>query len=772
MTVSGLWSALDEAGCGRPVGLEDFSRAPSDHQTVLAVDLSIWICEGLTSTALTSFHSDPALHLVWQRTTKLLSEGLGLVFVSEGQRRVRSEAAASSSTQAHELKQRRSGSLFWNASKRCETLLQSLGVPVVRAEAEGEALCALLNARGLVDGVVSNDGDCLLFGAKTIYTGFSADKLEARQVMRYDADKLVANLDGESSSSRTLKLSREDLVAFALLTGSDLVGTGVNHVGHRKAIQALHAIRSLKHPCHDRSCLDELLSWSDEAAAKTAKPKDVCPDVDDDGPSTISSRCCSLCLHPGDKRDHEKHGCAQCGTGPGEGCYVVTSSEKFLRALKEKASGWLAPRQVVEGYFAPNSNQVPEVLLSLKTKPYSVAVDARKLFSMDSLILKGRSKQASLEYIHSTLPKLMARLELWDTRPRNVYATTKLAYKPIPVSIDKALVKQSSPCYEITWALNLPPSEIRFCTVECQTLIQSNFPQLVKAFHQEERRKQQGRNHEERRKQFAGITGITGGNQQRRDLSKPQQGGGRQRKKRERNFDAGRVKKAQKTSAGQAPGSDVSMLMCSLQSDGPANDTGALVETKAAEAPVKEEDDPSDVDDIDFLSSGREQQPDGDTAEVAPSLDAKLNDEEEWWYSQQALLCEDDAFVPNMNRGQDPILDGAGYSGDLLRSNAPFQQDVLYHHSLGEQDVCNELPDLPLPFEEEQPFYQPYSKNDLETSKQLFSQSGCAYEGHRCSSDINGKSTSRLTPSTRLYCDMGSIQIEVTPLKSRRWRLF
>jgi len=55
---------------------------------MVAVDLSIWICKGIASTALSTFHSDPALYLVYQRTLKLISLGLGLVFVVEGQQRV------------------------------------------------------------------------------------------------------------------------------------------------------------------------------------------------------------------------------------------------------------------------------------------------------------------------------------------------------------------------------------------------------------------------------------------------------------------------------------------------------------------------------------------------------------------------------------------------------------------------------------------------------------------------------------------------------------
>jgi len=326
MTVSSLWNVLDDGGCGSPVGKEDFNLRGDNgtnhqKQTILAVDLSIWICEGMSSTVLSSFHSDPSLYLVYQRTQKLLKLGLGLVFVVEGQRRVRCEQQTNT--------QQRKGSAFANASKRCETMLKCLGVPVVRAEAEGEALCALLDSSGIVDGVISNDGDCLLFGARTVYTNFTCENLENRKVMRYDADKLVANLSADTNNNkRSLKLSREDLIAFAILCGSDMVGRGINQCGSRKAVQFLDACKSLK-----KDCLDELLLWS----SKSSKSSEIYIDCDDDGPSTITSRCCSLCLHPGDKRSHEKHGCSECGTNPGEGCIVVSTSEKCIRAMKERA---------------------------------------------------------------------------------------------------------------------------------------------------------------------------------------------------------------------------------------------------------------------------------------------------------------------------------------------------------------------------------------------------------------------------------------------------
>ena len=90
------------------------------------------------------------------------------------------------------VREHRSGSRFWDASDRCKAMLRALGVPVARAKAEGEALCALLDSSALVDGVISNDGDCLLYGARTVYSNFTSENLEEGRVLRCDAGRLSA----------------------------------------------------------------------------------------------------------------------------------------------------------------------------------------------------------------------------------------------------------------------------------------------------------------------------------------------------------------------------------------------------------------------------------------------------------------------------------------------------------------------------------------------------------------------------------------------------
>ena len=554
MTVSSLWSVLDESSCGRPVGIDSFPLRDDNRgrQGTFAVDTSIWICEAIASTALSSFHSDPALYLIYQRTTKLLKCGFGLIFVLEGaNRRISNDGG-------QVLRKRRSGSQFYEATKRSEILLCMLGVPVVYAEAEGEALCALLNEKGIVDGVISNDADCFLFGAKSIYTQFTLDNLDKSTVIKYDADSLHAAVDG---SSRSIKLSRKDLVAFALLTGSDMT-SGVANVGNKKAIAFMDSCRSLAQQSDEATCLNTLLAWGKDAN------KGIQVDVDDDGPSTIQTRCCSLCLHPGSKDAHKRNGCVECGTSAGEGCFVVTSMEKIVTSMKQKIGKmqhW-APKAVANAYFSPNGSSVPNALTSFRSATCIASPTAAELFR-SNLILKGKSQSFSQEYVRQTLPHLLARLDLFSNAPRNVYATiSNQTYKPVPVRIEKTLIKKSVPCYEVMWAIVVDTTaeqQIDFSTHEFQSLINKAFPRLVESFHREQRKKQRGLIEQERHRKFVGTNKPRHQSQQQREKQfnrsmKPGQG-----RKRERHFDAHHFRKQRVMPESIAPmhSHDVAMLM-------------------------------------------------------------------------------------------------------------------------------------------------------------------------------------------------------------------
>lgn len=547
MGVNSLWKALDEAGCGKPVGIQEITNPnrPSKRSSTLhgvnpwnvhrharakkqepkkkvflAVDLSIWICESLSS-VIAENHAQPAIHLVFTRTVKLLSLGIGLVFVIEGKRRIR-DAGITSNDQADKFRKRRNGTAFWKACKNCHDMLKLMGVPVVRAKAEGEALSALLNQRGVVDGVISNDGDCLLFGAKVVYTKFSIDNLENNRVMRYEADQLSAVIQASDAKDVTtteigrLNLSRQDLIAFALLTGSDLAGNGLDNVGYKKAIRFIRKCQ-LDNPLRvETASIDELKAWASSVA-----PCDIDPfDQPVLGP-IVPGPTCSRCNHPGSKNDHLKHGCKTCGTAPGEACFECTPEDRFRLSLRAKALALFPkfdPSQVVEAYTRPNENVLP-VSFSANTTPSMKKPDLLALMKM-KLVVKGRSQEGSRDYIKTSVGRLLSRAELLE--PERGGATEQNQDKenrpvkakngtPVPLEITKAATVGGTPSYHVFWSMGASSAGgdgkasggYEYTTVEPQDLVQKRFPALVEKFLvAEKERTKQGDGEKNRRRAF------------------------------------------------------------------------------------------------------------------------------------------------------------------------------------------------------------------------------------------------------------------------------
>ncbi|CEO96334.1 hypothetical protein PBRA_005006 [Plasmodiophora brassicae] len=142
-----------------------------------------------------------------------------------------------------------------------QQLLRLFGIPFIVAPAEAEAQCAALETLGLVDGVVTDDSDVFLFGARNVYRHmFSQDK----QVERYVLEDF----------ERELGVDREKLIRMALLLGSDYT-EGVHGIGVVNAIEIVNAFDSL----------EDFRDWvySDAVESdKSDKNDDDADDVDSD----------------------------------------------------------------------------------------------------------------------------------------------------------------------------------------------------------------------------------------------------------------------------------------------------------------------------------------------------------------------------------------------------------------------------------------------------------------------------------------------------------
>ena len=96
-----------------------------------------------------------------------------------------------------------------NGAKR---LLSFLGIPVVQAPSEGEAQAAFIVARGDAHFVASQDYDALLFGSPSLLRNLSVSALQK------DSSLPLISLE---ETLKSLKISREQLVDIAILTGTD-----------------------------------------------------------------------------------------------------------------------------------------------------------------------------------------------------------------------------------------------------------------------------------------------------------------------------------------------------------------------------------------------------------------------------------------------------------------------------------------------------------------------------------------------------------------------
>nr|XP_027208678.1 flap endonuclease GEN-like 2 isoform X1 [Penaeus vannamei] len=100
-------------------------------------------------------------------------------------------------------------------------VLRGLGAPVVRSEGEAEKLCAWLDQRGVVDGVISSDSDAFLYGAGTVYrlvstrSGGMCKRIQSRDVRAWCG------------------LSRWALIGVAALLGCDFLRAASGRRAHQ-----------------------------------------------------------------------------------------------------------------------------------------------------------------------------------------------------------------------------------------------------------------------------------------------------------------------------------------------------------------------------------------------------------------------------------------------------------------------------------------------------------------------------------------------------------
>ncbi|KAM0878938.1 hypothetical protein ACQ4PT_034574 [Festuca glaucescens] len=212
----------------------------------VAVDLSFWIVSHSTAIRARSQHArHPHIRTTFFRTLALFSKmGAFPVFVVDGQPSpLKSQARAArffrgsgidvaASTSTHPEGEasvpapaKRRNALFTRYVKDCVELLGYLGMPVLQAKGEAEALCAQLNNEGEVAACITSDSDAFLFGAKTVIKVLRSNCKEPFECYN------IADIESG------IGLKRKQMVAMTLLIGCDHDLQGVPGFGVETALR-------------------------------------------------------------------------------------------------------------------------------------------------------------------------------------------------------------------------------------------------------------------------------------------------------------------------------------------------------------------------------------------------------------------------------------------------------------------------------------------------------------------------------------------------------
>ncbi len=129
-------------------------------------------------------------------------------------------------------------------------LLHALGIPVIQAPSEGEAVAAQLAREGLVWASASQDNDSLLYNCPRMIRNLS---ISGRR--RVSRSKKYKSIDPElillDQNLSLLGISREQLIDIAILVGTDY-NDGVKGIGPKTALKLIKKHKTLEAVEEDR----------------------------------------------------------------------------------------------------------------------------------------------------------------------------------------------------------------------------------------------------------------------------------------------------------------------------------------------------------------------------------------------------------------------------------------------------------------------------------------------------------------------------------------
>ncbi|AET38287.1 crossover junction endodeoxyribonuclease Ecym_2570 [Eremothecium cymbalariae DBVPG len=118
-------------------------------------------------------------------------------------------------------------------------ICENFKVEVIIGKGEAEAECARLQSDGVVDYVLSNDSDSLVFGATKVLKNFSKYRQDlpssgTSPLRKRSSDFFVTVVDIDETTRRYPTINRKAFMLFTILVGADY-NTGLRHLGLKRA---------------------------------------------------------------------------------------------------------------------------------------------------------------------------------------------------------------------------------------------------------------------------------------------------------------------------------------------------------------------------------------------------------------------------------------------------------------------------------------------------------------------------------------------------------
>lgn len=214
---------------------------------VIAIDLSAWICD---SQSVHTSQVNMYLRNIFFRTSYLLLLGVKPVFVLEGKAPdLKTTTIRNRLNKGKDCTEGRDKTVTRSRlsalQKQCVDLLGALGVKCVKGPGEAEAFCAHLNRLGIADGIITQDSDVFLYGAKEVYRNFQMSP-------NYTCDHYSMRVIEEK-----LGLTRSKLVGYSLLVGSDY-NNGIQKLGKQDALKFILSIP-------DGEIIQRFVNWRNDS---------------------------------------------------------------------------------------------------------------------------------------------------------------------------------------------------------------------------------------------------------------------------------------------------------------------------------------------------------------------------------------------------------------------------------------------------------------------------------------------------------------------------